>query len=189
MSPSRYVGDALPERAPSERITEMSLRIVPLDLIVQWRRCSITADYLANYLNYLFENRASALHVLSSGLNELVENLAKFSADKKVPVDITITHWGEHLRVQTQNLARGAAADALAARLERMASTDPEELFLEQLEHTAAHDRGASGLGLISIKKDYGALVAAMITAVEGEQDLYAIILTLELDVNVIEAA
>lgn len=189
MSEPTWVGDPMPERAERDRISEMSLTLTPLDLIAQWQRCSTTADFLATYLCWHFENRANANQVLSGGLNELVENLAKFSADKRAPVELTVTHLGEHLRVRTRNQAHGAQARALASRLTRMAESDPEELFLEQLEHTAAHDRGASGLGLITIKKDYGARVGARITPVEGANDLFTITLTLELDVDAIEAA
>lgn len=189
MSTTRRVGDPLPEHAPATRITEMSLRVLPIDMIVQWHRCSMMADFLANYLAYHFENRPSAIHVLSSGLNELIENLTKFSADKRAPVDLVITHYGDHLQVTTQNQAWRAQTEALASRLDRMATTDPEELFLEQLEHTASADRAASGLGLITVKKDYGALIGAEISPVEGTPDLFTVRVILELDVNAVEQA
>lgn len=183
------VGDKLETREKSNLISEVGLNVLPIDMIVQWRRCSIVADFLASYLSYLFENRQNAVNVLSSGINELVENLAKFAADKREPVSIVVSHYGEHLRVRTRNVARRAQAEALASRLTRMASMDAEELFLEQLEHTASQDHRASGLGLITMKKDYKALLGAELTPVEGGDELFTVTFTLELDVGAVEEA
>ncbi len=188
MSAPRRAGDPLPPRDPADWITETRLTLMPLDLIAQWQRCGIAADFLANYLVFLFENRVSAHHMLATGLNELIENLAKFSADKRRLVEVVVAHHGHHLHILTFNQARGAQARALADRLDRMASTDPELLFLEQIEHTANNDRAASGLGLITIKKDYGALIGATLTPVDGAEDLYDIALELVLDVPAVEA-
>lgn len=189
MSAITRVGDRMPDRDPADRISMFSLELKPLDLIVQWRRCSITADFLADYLVYLFENRPNAQHILSTGLNELVENLAKFSADKRASVTLSVAHYGEHLRVETVNVARRPQVEALSARLNRMATEDPEDLFLEQLEYTASSDRAASGLGLITIKKDYGARLGAVLEPVEGSDDLTRITFLLELDVDAVEQA
>ena len=183
----RHVGDPIPERDAASRISELRLELLPIDLIVQWRRCSKMADFLAGYFEYHFEDRPVAAQVLSTGLNELIENLAKFSANKQQPVSVEINHYGELLTVTTENEAARPQATALRARLARMATTDPEELFLEQLEHTASSDRAASGLGLINLKKDYGARLAAEIRAVPDDPERFVVTLQLELDVDAIE--
>ncbi len=187
MIPTGLHGDAAPPHDGARLITDLRLEITPLDLIVQWQRCSMTADFLAQYLAWHFIDRANAQQTLSTGLNELIENIAKFSANKRDPATLSVAHYGEHLRITTVNRARGARAAALASRLDRLASTDPEELFLEQLEHTASNDRAASGLGLITIKKDYGALMWAEVLTIDGEADLYEVRFTVELDVNRVE--
>jgi hypothetical protein len=186
MSSSRLAGDPIAHLDEASRITSMSLELLPLDFIVQWRRCSLTADYLAAHLSYHFLQRDTAREVLSGGLNELIENLAKFSDDKRHPVTITVSHYGEVLRVETVNVATKERAGALAERLDRMATTDPELLFLEQLEHTAVNDAQASGLGLITIKKDYGARMSAVISD-NGER--CEITFILDFDVEAIESA
>ena len=50
----------------------------------------------------------------------------KFSADKHRPITMTVHHYGEVLQVKTSNVAKTADAAALAERLERLASTDPD---------------------------------------------------------------
>ena len=58
---------------------------VPIDLVREWSRCGQTADYMARYLAYDFADRETAASVLSTVINELVENAAKFSTDKANP--------------------------------------------------------------------------------------------------------
>ena len=181
------VGDTLTPQDPADRLSKLRVELLPIDLIVQWRRCSKMADFLAGYFEYHFEDRPVAAQVLSTGLNELIENLAKFSANKQKPVSIEINHYGELLTVTTENEAARPQATALRARLARMATTDAEELFLEQLEHTASSDRAASGLGLINLKKDYGARLAAEIRAVPDDPERFVVSLQLVLNVDAIE--
>ncbi|MCK6521350.1 DUF6272 family protein [Myxococcota bacterium] len=181
------VGDTLTPQDPADRLSNLRIELLPIDLIVQWRRCSKMADFLASYFEYHFESRVVAAQVLSTGLNELIENLAKFSADKQRPVSVEISHFGEVITFETQNEARRAEVAALRARLTRMATTDPEELFLEQLEHTASRDRAASGLGLINLKKDYGARLSAEIRAVPDDPERFHVTLQLALEVDAVE--
>ncbi|MCB9796159.1 MAG: hypothetical protein H6741_25970 [Alphaproteobacteria bacterium] len=189
MSLPRRAGVTLPELDPAERITTLSLTLVPLDFIVQWRRCSLTADYLAELHAYHFARREVAREVLSSAFNELVENMVKFSEDKRLEAQVTVSHYGEVLRVRTVNAAAPSRALALAERLDRMAEEDPELLFLEQLEHTAENDPKASGLGLLSLAKDYGARMGATFRPLDGAGALHEIVFTLDFDVDAIEQA
>lgn len=181
-------GDALPKPPPDELITAIQLRVTPLDMIVQWQRCSVAADFLARWFSWHFVTRPNAVHVLSTGLNELVENLAKFSLDKRAPVEVEVAHYGDLVLVHTRNVGSAEQAAGLALRLERLATTDPEELFIDQLEHTAANDRSASGLGLITLKKDYQARIGAEFTPLDGEDGPHRIQVTMALDVDAIEA-
>lgn len=181
-------GDTLPERGPETLITDMRIELVPLDLIVQWHRCSMMSEFLAEYMALHFVERDAARQALSTGLNELIENIAKFSADKRQRATLSIAHHGDHLRITTANEAEGQRARALAERLDRIAVSDAEELFLEQIEHTATNDRAASGLGLITIRKDYGALMGAEIQPVDGVQDRFTVVFSVDLDVRLVES-
>ncbi|MBK7758833.1 MAG: hypothetical protein IPI35_21040 [Deltaproteobacteria bacterium] len=157
-------------------------------LIVQWRRCSKMADFFWRPTSSTtLRDRPSPPRCASTGLNELIENLAKFSANKQKPVSIEINHYGELLTVTTENEAARPQTTALRARLARMATTEPEELFLERLEHTASSDRAASGLGLISLKKDYGARLAAEIRLPVPTIERFVVSLQLVLNVDAIE--
>lgn len=189
MSVPAHAGDPLASLDVRRRISRMRWEVIPLDLIVQWRRCSLMADHFAAYLSYHFARRDVAQEVLSAALNEVIENLAKFSVDKRLPASLEVEHHGEVLRVVATNVAEGERAASLAARLDRLATEDPEDLFLEQLTHTAENDRSASGLGLITLKKDYGVAMGATFQPVEGREGCYEISFTLDFDVEAIEQA
>ena len=55
-------------------LSTMAVQLLPLDMIVQWKRCGQTADYIASYLAYHFRDFGRAMNVLSTVLNELIEN-------------------------------------------------------------------------------------------------------------------
>lgn len=71
----------VPDSLPSE--SEFTLKLRPMDLRVQWRRCSLTADYISNYCSYQEKLDPDTSNTISIIINELIENAAKFSKDRK----------------------------------------------------------------------------------------------------------
>src|SRR5262245_38591774 len=152
--------ESLVDRQP---ISELLIRLLPLDLVAHWGRCGMTADYMAHFLAYNFENAAIAQNITSTVLNELVENIIKFSADKHREVSIEMCHFGETLSITTRNSTSPARAESLAAFVQRLISEDLEVMFLQQIEQTAAADKPASGLGLLTLMRDYNARLGVRI--------------------------
>ncbi len=152
-------------------LSELGLRFVPLDLIAHWRRCGITADFLAEFLAYNFLNQKTAMSVVSTLLNELLENAVKFSADKHKRVNLTVCHYGDTITVETTNSADEKQAQHFDTLVQRLLSVDAETLFLNQIEHTAENDTDASGLGLISMKKDFNVEYGVKIVPDTGSDD------------------
>ncbi|MCB9670089.1 MAG: hypothetical protein H6734_11500 [Alphaproteobacteria bacterium] len=149
-------------------ISEFEVRFMPLDLVAHWRRCGMTADFLAYFLSHAFRNPDSALGTLSTVINELLENAVKFSADKRVPVVLSLSHFGEVIGITATNTCRDAHAERFAGFLERLRTEDIDDLFVSQIEHNAESAQGESGLGIITMVKDYGASLAVRITPAEG---------------------
>jgi hypothetical protein len=152
----RFDADVLPA------LTAVSVALPVLDMLVEWRRCGMTADYLADYLAYAFERRDVARTVISTAANELLENAAKFSTDKRSTVRVAVRLRGPALELEVENVTDAGHADRLADLLDALARGDAEALFAERLE---ARERG--GLGLIVLAKDYAAGLGARIV----EQD------------------
>lgn len=151
-----------------EPITELKMRFVPLDLVAHWKRCGMVADFLAHFLAYNFENAAGASNIVSTVLNETLENAVKFSCDKHTKISLALRHTGEHLEIETTNIATRHEADKMFEIIKKIHAEDAELLFIQQLEHTAAIDATASGLGLISLKKDYRAGMGAKLREIDN---------------------
>ena len=144
-------------------LTSTSIAMPAMDFVVQWNRCGITADYLADYLAYAFERRDVARSVITTAANELLENAAKFSSDKKAPVHIAARLRGDALELEVENVADAKHVDTLATVLDALSRGEAPSLFASRIE---ANERG--GLGLIILARDYAARLGAKIVSVNG---------------------
>ncbi len=145
-----------PARSP---LCAIATEIVPVDLLTQWRRCGMISDWYAEYLSYAFERRDIARSILSTVVNELVENVAKFSADKLAPARVALEHHGTILLVEARNVADSVHVEMLGAELAELAAGNAAEVFAHRLAERL-------GLGLALLAKDYGATVGAAVAPV-----------------------
>ncbi len=144
----------VPARSP---LCAIAMEIVPLDLVAEWRRCGMISDLFADYLSYAFERREIARSILSTVVNELVENAAKYSADKLARSRIALEHHGTVLLVEVRNVADAGHVEVLGAELAELAAGDAAAVFARRLA-----DR--RGLGLALVASDYGATLGATVT-------------------------
>ncbi len=143
-----------PARPP---LCAVSLDLVPVDLLTQWRRCGMISDCFAEYLSYAFEHRDVARSILSTVVNELVENVAKFSADKLAPARLTLEHHGATLLVESRSVSDPVHVGRLEEELAELAAGDAAAVFARLLA-----DR--RGLGLALVASDYRAALGATVT-------------------------
>jgi hypothetical protein len=148
---------------PSPAITMTSLAMPAMDFVVQWSRCGMTADYVADYLAYAFERRDAARSVITTAANELLENAAKFSVDKKTTVRIVGRLRGPAVELEVENVTDAAHAEVLAAAVEALTQGEASRLFSERIE-----SRQRGGLGLIILAKDYAAQLGARIVPADS---------------------
>jgi hypothetical protein len=149
-------------------LSELALSFTPLDYVTEWSRCGDTADYLARFFAYNFEDRETAANVLSTTINELLENVVKFSDDKSRPSRVRVLQFDDHVRVETTNGTSAAQARVFAGVLERIVVADPEELFAALV--AAPPPTGGPGIGLVMLRKDYAAELSVRIDAAAGRQ-------------------
>jgi len=161
--------------------------VVPLELVSQWRRCGLVSDFLANYHSFCFRDPKKALSILSTIINELLENAVKFSNDKNKLVTLSLRHANNTIYVETINTTTHANAAKLNEFAFKLDHTDAETLFFEQLE-TAATQSGISGLGLLSIIKDYDAQLGLLIHPKIDAPEDYEITITVAIDLATIDS-
>lgn len=160
MSESSHFGATWspPARAP---LCEISTELVPVDLLTQWRRCGMISDCLAEYMSYAFDRREVARSILSTVVNELVENVAKYSADKLAPARVSLAHLGEKLLVESTSVASAEHVARLGEELVELAAEEAATVFARRMAQRR-------GLGLALVANDYGAALGATVTPSGG---------------------
>lgn len=150
-------------------LSTVDIRVSAVDIVVHWRRCALTADFLAGFLAPNFGTEDTAQSQLSMVIDELLENAVKFCADVSAPVEVRVRNFGDMIEVEATNICDEKRARDLESSVRRVLENDPEALFLEQVEQTAAEEPEASRLGFITLCLHGGARLGARI--VEANQD------------------
>lgn len=161
-------GAYLPPEKAGPPLSSVALRVSAIDYVAQWKRCSLTADFLAGYVAPAFEAEREARDQLSVIIDELIENAVKFCADVRDTVLVTVRNYGESVHVEASNTCDPVRAEDLRRSIARMAECDPELLFVEQIEHSAATDPMESRLGLITLRVTHNARLGARIVEALG---------------------
>lgn len=154
------------------------VELVPLDMIAHWDRCGATADWAANLLAYNFDHRAAAANVLSTVINELLENAVKFSSDKRRPIRLRVAQRADRVLIETENTADVAQARVLEAHVAAMFA-DRGALFGRLVARAAAGEVGAPGIGLLVVRRDFGATLGVELSPLDDDEHLVRVRVTL----------
>lgn len=162
------------DRVPAERggylQLEFSSNSIPLER--RWRNNSLAANFIADYFTVFFPadpNNAAAVrhqteivHAIGYIANELLENATKYSARNPAePIKFALHLLGDRLIFLVTNHVSVRAIAQLQASIEEISATDPNELYIQQLERSAREeDSDVSGLGFLSMMVDYFAKLA-----------------------------
>jgi hypothetical protein len=128
-----------------------------------WRRCSLSSDFWARYIalsspHFTTEHKVKHEAVestLSYLLNEMFENCAKFSSG---PIDSVVYEawlFSDRMAIQMTNHIAPAQLDGFAKLIEELLSSNPDELYFKRIEENAENDQAGSGLGYLTLMKDY----------------------------------
>ncbi|HZL17003.1 MAG TPA: hypothetical protein VFG23_04570 [Polyangia bacterium] len=178
------LGD-LPASPPTEALTGVEIELRALELVAHWRRCGLTADWLARFVAYdcAIDSRGAAFSVLSTAINELLENAVKFCNDKRKSTRISVRHYGEFVRIETRNSAISPHVGTLRTTIEELGREPLDALFAERMQEKSKP--GSSGIGLLLLKKDYGARLSVRLTAMDGGE--WDILVRADLDISDVE--
>ncbi len=170
MTTSEYFGDHQLPRS-SGKFEYLTLAFSPLStpLRSRWRNNSLSADFLGDYVvTFLPANEAvetrqqrqrDIRHAVSYIANELLENAMKYHAqDLDIPITIDLVLTKDHVSVSSTNGALNEQARRYKAFIQRLLSSGPRDLLLDQLENAKDMDeKEGSGLGLVTMLTDYDA--------------------------------
>jgi len=134
------------------------------DLAAHWRRCSLSSDFWAKYTALGVQTavsppklpRNAVESVLSYLLNELFENTAKFSSGPEQAVSYQSWISDDVMRFQLRNHIKPQDKRPFVNLIQELLNNDPDELYFKKLEENAEFDASGSGLGYLTLIKDYG---------------------------------
>jgi hypothetical protein len=170
---TQIFGDFIQQFPPEHDSLELTFTPSSRPIKQRWRNNRLSAHFVADYLSSFLpvdEDDASgekrikqSKGAVSYIANELLENAIKFTDDTssyKVKFGI---HFIEEVEVTAvifaSNCAKSEAANKLQAFIKELLSSDPNDLYLEQIEKNAETESETSGLGLLTMINDYSAKI------------------------------
>ena len=155
-----------------------SLTFLPLDFFDHWNRASLMANFVADYYLHNFPDTGDH-NLISTVLNELIENAVKFSRNNSTAVEMTTRKRGSALLMRLKNCIPDRRIAPFLDVCHDLFNYDLDELYLRKLTENADNSY-ASGIGLILIKKDYSSALSFDFS--EDESCVVRVSVTTELD-------
>lgn len=148
----------------AEALGRYSMQMDAGQLAQFWRRCSLSSNFWSRYLALWVPTpplpgrlRRDAMEaVLSYLLNELFENCAKFSRGPVQTIDYAAWVQEDRMVFQLTNQITPDGQAPFVALIEQLLTSDLDELYIQRLEESAESDASGSGLGYLTLMKDYG---------------------------------
>lgn len=146
-------------RAKSEIEEEFYLGL-PKSL-APWDAANHVAQFLSAWLEATLKQRDFSLDSLNYVINELMENAIKYAADGRIELAVCVAN--DALLVSLSHPLAIDRADIYEGLANRVFEGDPDLLFAQIIERNELADgqeQTGGGLGLISLRQNYGARLA-----------------------------
>jgi len=170
---TQIFGEFIEEFPPEHDSLELTFTPSSRPIKQRWRNNRLSAHFVADYLSSFLpvdeEDASSEKRIKQSKgavsyvANELLENAIKFNNDDthyKVRFGI---HFIGEIEVTAvifaSNSVNSQGANKLKEFIEEIRESDPNELYLQQLEKNAESESDTSGLGLLTMINDYSAKI------------------------------
>jgi len=161
----------------------------------RWRNNGLSADFMADYLATFFpgneddsstiERQAEIKSAVSYIANELLENAMKFNNEaSEYPINIKLQLESEGVLFSVVNSISPQAVDKFQAYIQQLLTSEPSELYIQQLEKNAADESCTdSGLGLLTMLTDYTAKIGWKFQTVHQDPEVIAVTTMVQLRV------
>lgn len=166
---AEVIGDFIVGRDQAQEGLELTFSPSSVPLKLRWRNNGLSADFLADYVTTFFprneddpgslarqEDIRGAVNYIA---NELLENAMKYSEEHLAhSTTIRLVLAQDAILFTGANATSGERGRSFRDFVRELAASDPNEMYVRQLERSA--ETGGSGLGLLTMVNDYGAHLA-----------------------------
>ncbi|NBV83068.1 hypothetical protein EBR57_02975 [bacterium] len=142
------------------------MSMLPGDLRQHWKRCGMTADFLGQSAAS-FQPRATT--IISTVINELLENAIKYSATDEAPIDVALSVQNDTVHCEIKNWAKFEDANSMDSYFKAIETQDIDELYFLQLEKSATTTDHHSKMGLLGVIHDYPVTLGCQIRSTSDQ--------------------
>ena len=161
----------------------------------RWRNYGLSADFLGDYFANFFpggdddskdiSHQESVKGSVRYIANELLENAVKYSAiASESPITITLRLYDHQIIFETRNLTSLDNVEKYQTFIQRLLNSDPNDLYIEQLEKSAMGNSDQSHIGLLTMINDYQAQFGWQFAPVPESASLVWVTVMTHLDIN-----
>lgn len=181
---TQVFGEFIEHFPPEQDSLELTFTPSSRPIKKRWRNNRLSAHFVADYFtNFLpvdedesdqKQRLKESKNAVTYVANELLENAMKFHDEQsknKVKFGIHFLEGEADVTaiIFATNNVKPGGADKLKAFIEELLSSDPNDMYVSQIEKSAEEDSEASGLGLLTMVNDYSAKIGWKLEAVQGE--------------------
>lgn len=166
MSEAQYVGDFPLHEPSSPEHLSIVFSASMASQVHHWKNKNRSADFLADYFANFFPGaddvptqtatRAEMRSAIGYIANELLENAIKFNHDVACHMGIQLHLYPNSIVFLSTNSMDPANLQAFKTYTQKLLESDPQEMYIQQLESNAENDSEGSGLGFLTMLNDYG---------------------------------
>ncbi|TGL88604.1 ATP-binding protein [Leptospira congkakensis] len=146
--------------------SHLSISLSAIDMTFYWKRCDVLSNFISQFYFHSYESKRLDNNAISTIINELVENAAKYSDKENSKIFVEIKDLGTHLRVEVKNRVTPWTKTIFENKIQTIQSGNIDQLYFEALE-TRNHGTGTTGIGLLMLLKDYQLNLAYEFTKVD----------------------
>ncbi|GAB4367944.1 MAG: DUF6272 family protein [Elainellaceae cyanobacterium] len=188
---SEIFGDFVDNLPPSQVYLRIQFLPGSVPLKQWWRNNGLSASFMADFLLNFFPDDAAEAdsinrhHQIQGTIcyvaNELLENAMKFTEDtSQYPISLTLYLLHDRLVLLSSNGVSPQSKHTLQQFIHRLLTSDPSQLYIEQLEKSALDDSNTSaGLGIFTIINDYSASIGWKLERNQDSSDEEIIVMTM----------
>ncbi|WP_448603059.1 DUF6272 family protein [Thermoleptolyngbya sp.] len=173
-------GDFQDDYPPSQEFLSLAFSPSSAPIRQRWRVNGLSADFVADYMTTFFpgedglsspSQQDKVRDAVSFIANELLENAMKFSDEtSSLPIQIQLHLHSDSLIFYVTNSIKPDDITRFQTLIQEIVSSDPDELYIQQLEANALDDNNAgSGLGLLIMLTNYAACLGWKFETVQAE--------------------
>lgn len=146
--------------------SQLSIAVSAADMNFYWKRCDVLSNFISQFYFHSYEAKKLDKNAISTIINELVENAAKFSDKENSIVQIEIKDLGTDLRLEVKNHVTPWMKAIFENKIQSIKEGDINQLYFDALE-SRNNGSGSEGMGLLILLKDYHLNLAYEFTKTE----------------------